>query len=88
MAGKIKIIEIDAVRAGVPEDAVEKTNKGKVITFPAPIKNVNKYWLHDTRKANKAATTIPGAIAGSVIKKNVFVLFAPSVLAWCSKSGL
>ena len=36
-------MEIDAVRAGLPEDAVEKTNKGKVITFPAPIKKVNRY---------------------------------------------
>ena len=25
----------------MPEEAVEKTSKGKVITFPAPIKKVN-----------------------------------------------
>ena len=43
MAGKINIIEIAAVRGGLPDVAVENTNKGNVMTFPAPIKNVNKY---------------------------------------------
>ena len=68
IAGKINTIDIAAVKAGLPEDEVENTNKGKVIIFPAPIKKVNKYWLQETKKANKAATTKPGEIAGRVIK--------------------
>ena len=29
--------------AGLPDDAVEKTKRGRVITFPAPIKKVSRY---------------------------------------------
>jgi hypothetical protein len=43
IAGKINIIDIAAVKAGLPEDAVEKTKRGRVITFPAPIKKVRRY---------------------------------------------
>jgi len=68
IAGNIKTKEIAAVKGGFPDEAVAKTSSGNVVTLPAPIKNVSKYWLQDTKKANKAATTIPGAIAGRVIK--------------------
>ena len=43
MAGKINTIDIAAVNAGFPDEAVEKTSSGNVIILPAPIKKVNKY---------------------------------------------
>ena len=43
MAGKINTIDIAAVNAGFPDEAVEKTSSGNVIILPAPIRKVNKY---------------------------------------------
>ena len=65
--GKMYIIPIAPVISFLPDVAKLNNSNGRVITLPPPIIKVKMYWLHETKKANKPPTNIPGRIEGRVI---------------------
>ena len=78
-----------ALTASSPPRWNPTSSSGSVTTRPPPMSSVNRYWLHEIRKANAAAIARPGAIIGSVTRVQTASGEAPRVRAcassWTSK---
>ena len=79
--GRMNNSDLIAIVDGFPPDAAVNNKTGSVMIFPPPMSNVSRYWLHETRKANKVATTKLGVIIRSVILKKICAGLAPNANA-------